>query len=172
MSCLDDDGVIHTMDTMAFSVGDAAPAWTAADQDGITRSLDDYRGQWLLLYFYPKDDTSGCTAEACSFRDNLAEIEKNGLTIVGVSVDPIASHRAFADKYHLPFTLIADEDKKIVKSYGVWGKKKMYGKEYDGTFRTSFLINPEGAIAKIYEKVDPMTHVDEILRDMKEIAAV
>lgn len=158
------------MDAMTLASGQKAPAWKAKDQDGIEHSLDDYRGMWLLLYFYPKDDTSGCTMEACNFRDNLGEIERNGLKIVGVSVDPVDSHRKFADKYELPFTLIADENKSIVNAYGVWGKKKKYGKEYDGTFRTSFLIDPEGVIQKVYENVKPESHVEEILKDTKEIA--
>ncbi|HVW66360.1 MAG TPA: thioredoxin-dependent thiol peroxidase [Candidatus Peribacteraceae bacterium] len=154
---------------MAIAAGQKAPAWKAKDQDGIDHTLDEYRGSWLLLYFYPKDDTPGCTTEACNFRDNLGEIERNGLKLVGVSVDPVDSHRTFADKYELPFTLIADEDKSIVKAYDVWGKKQMAGKEYDGTFRTSFLIDPNGVIQKVYENVKPETHVEEILRDTKEI---
>ena len=146
-----------------------APDFSLADQDGMMHSLSEYAGRWLLLYFYPKDDTPGCTQEACSFRDSLAELKTKGLTIVGVSTDSVASHRKFADKFTLPFTLLADEKKETVNAYGVWAEKSMYGKKYMGTLRSSFLIRPDGTIAKIYEKVKPGEHAAEILHDMDDM---
>ncbi len=143
-----------------------APKFEAADQDGKTHSLEVCAGKWVLLYFYPKDDTPGCTTEACSLRDSCPKFKKLGTTIFGVSVDTIKSHRKFADKFTLPFTLLADEDKKIVAAYGVWGKKKFMGREYLGIMRTSFLINPEGIIEKIYENVKPAEHAEEVLADL------
>ncbi len=147
-----------------------APAFYLPDQDGNIHSLDEYAGGWLLVYFYPKDDTPGCTEEACSLRDNLSALTSKGLTIVGISTDGIASHRKFADKFSLPFTLLSDEKKEAVEAYGVWAEKSMYGKKYMGTLRSSFLIRPDGTIAKIYEKVKPGEHAAEILQDMDEFS--
>ncbi len=143
-----------------------APAFSLPDQDGNIHSLADFAGGWLLVYFYPKDDTPGCTEEACSLRDNLSGLKAKGLAIVGVSTDSVASHRKFADKFSLPFPLLADEGKQVVNAYGVWAEKSMYGKKYMGTLRSSFLIRPDGTIAKIYEKVKPGEHAAEILHDM------
>ena len=117
-----------------------APAFALPDQNGTLHTLSDYRKQWVLLYFYPKDDTPGCTKEACSIRDSFPDFKKLGIAVLGVSTDSVKSHKKFEEKYGLPFTLLADTDKKVVELYGVWGKKKFMGKEYDGTFRTSFLI--------------------------------
>jgi len=154
---------------MKLKLKDSAPKFTALDQDGKTHQLKDYLGSWLLLYFYPKDDTPGCTKEACSLRDNFPDFKKVKTQVVGVSVDSVASHKKFADKYQLPFTLLADEDKTIVKSYGVWGKKKFMGREFMGTLRTSFLIDPKGKIVKIYSDVKPDKHAEEILSDLKDL---
>ncbi|HEX4104290.1 MAG TPA: thioredoxin-dependent thiol peroxidase [Candidatus Paceibacterota bacterium] len=139
------------------------------DQDGKNHALSDYRGKWVLLYFYPKDDTPGCTKEACAIRDNFPDFSKLNITVLGVSGDSVASHKQFAEKYQLPFTLLADEDKKVVGLYGAWGKKKLAGKEYEGTFRTSFLIDPDGRIVKIYENVDPGTHAAQVLTDIHSL---
>lgn len=146
-----------------------APNFNLPDQDGNMHSLNGYRGHWLLLYFYPKDDTPGCTKEACAIRDNFPDFSKLNLEVVGVSVDSVESHKKFVEKYKLPFTLLADPEKKVVALYGVWGKKKYQGKEYEGTLRTSFLIDPQGEIEKIYENVNPEKHAEEILDHMKEL---
>ncbi len=143
-----------------------APDFTLADQEGKSHALSDYRGEWMLLYFYPKDDTAGCTAEACAIRDATPDFKKLKLRVFGVSIDSVKSHKKFAEKYDLPFTLLADEDKKVVNIYGVFGKKKFMGREYEGTFRTSFLIDPQGVVVKIYEKVKPDVHVEEVLADL------
>lgn len=152
-----------------LQTGTPAPAFSLPDQDGNIRSLSDYAGKWLLLYFYPKDDTPGCTEEACSLRDNLSALKAKGLEIAGISTDSVASHRKFADKFGLPFTLLADEKKETVNAYGVWAEKSMYGKKYMGTLRQSFLIRPDGTVAKTYEKVKPGEHAAEILRDMDDM---
>jgi peroxiredoxin Q/BCP len=151
---------------MALGIGDNAPAFTLPDQNGDMHSLSDYAGAWLLIYFYPKDDTAGCTKEACMIRDDFPNFEKLDLAVVGVSADSVKSHKKFAEKYHLPFTLLSDEEKEMINAYGVWGKKKFMGREYDGIFRSSFLIDPSGVIKKIYEKVKPGEHAEEVLRDM------
>ena len=149
----------------ALHVGDVAPDFTLPDQGGTARTLSDYRGSWVLLYFYPRDNTPGCTTEACAIRDTYSAFNKSKIIVLGVSTDSIASHGKFARKYALPFTLLADEKKQVVKRYGVWGKKKFMGREYDGTFRRSFLINPQGKVAKIYEQVKPPEHAAEVLQD-------
>lgn len=134
--------------------GDKAPDFTARDQNGKSISLANFKGKNIILYFYPKDDTPGCTAEACSFRDNYRSMLSQGFEIIGVSTDDEKSHKKFETKYSLPFPLIADPDKKVVEAYGVWVEKSMYGKKYMGTARTTFLIDKEGIINKIIEKVD------------------
>ncbi len=151
---------------MPLQAGDKAPEFSLPDQDGKSHSLADYAGQWVLLYFYPKDDTPGCTTEACSLRDNFPAFGKLKAVVLGVSTDAVKKHKKFADKYKLPFTLLADEEKTLVNAYGVWGKKKFMGREYMGTNRMSFLISPEGKIAKIYEKVKPKEHAAEVLSDL------
>ncbi len=151
-----------------LKVGAKAPGFHLPDQDGKMHDLKDYAGQWVLLYFYPKDDTAGCTTEACSLRDNLPKFKKLQAKIFGVSVDSVKSHRKFADKFKLPFTLLADENKEVVQAYDVWQKKKFMGREYMGIMRESFLIDPQGKIAKVYEGVKPETHADEVLADLKE----
>lgn len=149
--------------------GSKAPAFTCKDQDDQSHKLSDYKEQWVLLYFYPKDDTSGCTKEACGLRDNWKELKKLGCAVLGVSKDPVKSHKKFVDKYELPFTLLADEDTKIMQSYGVWQEKSMYGRKYMGTVRASFLIDPKGKIAKVYPKVKPAEHAEEVLKDVKAL---
>lgn len=155
---------------MKLTAGEKAPAFTLQDQDGKERSLSDYAGRWVLLYFYPKDDTPGCTKEACAIRDDFTHFEKIKAEVLGVSTDSVKSHKKFAEKYQLPFTLLADEEKKIVNAYGVWAKKKFMGREYMGTLRTSFLIDPKGKIAKIYEDVKPLEHSAQVLADLKSLA--
>lgn len=147
-----------------------APAFSLPDQEGKRRALKDYRGQWVILYFYPKDDTPGCTTEACSFRDNFSKLKKAGALVLGVSVDPIKKHAKFAEKYSLPFTLLSDEEKKVVALYGVWGKKKFMGREYLGTNRVSFLIDPDGKIAKIYDTVKPSGHAEMVWEDIRNFS--
>lgn len=155
---------------MLLNVGQKAPEFTLTDQDGKQHSLSDYQGKWILMYFYPKDDTPGCTTEACTIRDNFPHFQKSALVILGVSVDSVESHKRFAEKYHLPFTLLSDEDKKVVEAYGVWQKRKFMGREFMGTVRSSFLIDPEGGIAKIYEDVKPDKHAAEVLSDFATLS--
>jgi len=148
---------------MKLKEGDVAPAINALDQNGNPVSLKDYKGSRIILYFYPKDDTPGCTAEACNLRDNFDELLKKGYKIIGVSADNSNSHQKFARKYNLPFPLIPDTDKKILNEYGVWGRKKFLGKEYDGIIRTTFIISPEGLIEKIISDVKTKDHSAQIL---------
>jgi peroxiredoxin Q/BCP len=147
--------------------GQTAPDFTAADQDGNTVSLNQFKGKKVVLYFYPKDDTPGCTAEACDFRDNYQGLIAKGIVVLGVSVDDEKSHQKFATKHSLPFTLIADTDKKIVEAYGVWGEKNMYGKKYMGTNRKTFLIDEEGNISHIISKVDTKNSTAQVLELLK-----
>ncbi len=142
--------------SMKIKQGELAPDFTLLDQDGREHTLSKLRGKLVLLYFYPKDDTPGCTMEACSFRDHFPKFEKLKISVFGISVDSVQSHAKFVQKYRLPFTLLSDEDQTVVNAYGVWEKK---------TFRTSFLIDPDGRVAKVYENVKPETHVDEVLSD-------
>ena len=153
--------------TAQVRVGKMAPDFTLPDQTGKERKLSDYKGRWVLLYFYPKDDTPGCTKEACAIRDTYAEFKKVKAVVLGVSTDSVTSHAKFAKKFNLPFTLLADEEKKVAKAYGVWGKKKFMGREYMGTHRTSFLIDPQGMIAKVYVEVKPEMHAEEVLKDLE-----
>ena len=154
-----------------LKVGSTAPAFRLPDATGTQHSLKDYSGGWVLLYFYPKDDTPGCTKEACAIRDNFPKFTKRALTVLGVSKDSQARHAKFADKYSLPFTLLADEDLTVIKKYGAWGQKKFIGKTYDGTHRISYLIDPKGKIAKVYPKVKPALHAQEVLRDLDTLSA-
>lgn len=146
-----------------LQAGQKAPEFTAKDQDGKEVSLRDYIGRKVVLYFYPKDDTPGCTKEACAFRDNLPNFAKVDAVVLGVSVDGQKAHRKFADKYELPFTLLVDDEKKIVEAYGVWGLKKFMGREYMGTNRVTYLIDEQGTIEKVWPKVKPETHAAEVL---------
>jgi len=146
-----------------LSVGDAAPDFSLPTGDGKKLSLKDLKGKKVVLYFYPKDNTSGCTREACSFQQNLSAIRRKGAVVVGVSPDSEASHRKFADKYDLTFDLISDEKKEIVKRYGVWKEKSMYGKKYFGIERTTFVIDEKGKISHIFPKVKVDGHTEEVL---------
>lgn len=152
---------------MMLKIKSKTPEFSLPDQEGKMHALEDYVGKWVALYFYPKDDTPGCTVEACSFRDNYARLRRAGIVVLGVSVDPVRKHAKFAEKYSLPFTLLSDEEKTVVEQYGVWGKKKFMGREYMGAMRTTFLIDPVGKIVKIYENVKPDAHAEEILADVK-----
>lgn len=149
---------------MPLSIGDPAPNFTSIDQNGQPISLSDYRGKKVVLYFYPKDDTSGCTAQACSLRDNYADLRTAGYEVLGVSVDNQTSHQKFIGKYELPFSLVADTDKQVVDAYGVWQEKSMYGRKYMGTARTTFLIDENGIITDIIGKVDTKKHAEQILK--------
>lgn len=144
-----------------------APEFTLADQDNTIHKLSDYRGKWVILYFYPKDDTPGCTKQACSFRDSLGELKKLNVVVLGVSADSPLSHKKFAQKHQLSFPLLADPKKEVIKSYGAWGKKKSMGKEYEGILRTTFLIDKNGIVQKVYENVKPDQHAQELLTDVK-----
>lgn len=146
-----------------LKVGAKAPDFSLPTGDGKKVSLKDLKGKKVILYFYPKDNTPGCTKESCSFRDNIRTIEKKGAVVVGVSVDSVASHSKFARKYNLPFTLVSDEEKEMVKKYGVWKEKNMYGLKYMGTMRTTFVIDENGIITHIFPKVKVDGHVEEIL---------
>lgn len=146
-----------------LSPGDPAPDFSAPDQTGRTRSLADYAGQKLVLYFYPKDDTPGCTAEACNLRDNYARFQNEGYEILGVSPDSPSKHVKFIDKYDLPFPLLADEDHAVAEAYGVWGEKKFMGRTYDGIHRTTFVIDEGGKIAEVIAKVKTKEHAGQIL---------
>src|SRR6266496_4838194 len=144
--------------------GSTAPAFKTTDGEGRTVQLKDFRGQKVVLYFYPKDDTPGCTKEACSFRDAFADFKKRGIEVLGVSVDSEASHKKFAAKYKLPFTLLADPDHAIADAYGVYGEKKFMGRTYLGVKRITFLIDEKGKIKKVFEKVKPEEHAREVLQ--------
>lgn len=156
--------------TMLPKKGTVAKNFSLPDQYGTLHTLKEYRGKWVILYFYPKDDTPGCTAEACQFRDNFPKFKRSKAVILGVSADTSKKHMKFAEKYELPFTLLSDEEKEVVNLYGVWGKKKFMGREYFGIFRTSFLIDPQGKIRKIYEEVKPDLHAEEVLADIKSLS--
>jgi len=148
--------------------GTNAPAFKTTNANGEDVSLKDLRGQKVVLYFYPKDDTPGCTKEACSFRDAFSKFKKRGITILGVSPDSEKSHQKFATKYELPFTLLADKDHAIADAYGVWGEKKFMGRTYMGVHRKTFLIDEKGKLKKIFEKVKPEDHAEEVLEAFAE----
>jgi peroxiredoxin Q/BCP len=151
-----------------LTVGMPAPDFSAPAGDGRTISLADYRGRYVVLYFYPRDNTPGCTAEACSFRDHEAALQAAGAQVIGVSPDSVKSHAGFAAKYGLPFPLVSDPDHTIAEAYGVWKEKKQYGRTYMGIERTTFLIDPEGKIKKIWPKVKVDGHTAEVLAALKE----
>jgi thioredoxin-dependent peroxiredoxin len=155
---------------MEIKVGSKAPDFRLPDQDGNEHRLSDYAGKWVLVYFYPKDDTPGCTKEACALRDNLPHFKKSKTVILGISTDSAASHKKFAEKYGLPFTLLSDTEKKVVEKYGVWGEKKFMGRSYIGIKRMSFLIDPKGKVAKVYSAVKPPLHAEEVLADLKGLS--
>lgn len=154
---------------MTITIGELAPQFTAITDNNQTINLSDYLGKNVVLYFYPKDDTSGCTKEACEFRDNMERISNQNTVVLGVSPDSTKSHDKFKVKYNLNFTLISDETKEICTAYGVWVEKSMYGKKYMGVERTTLIIDKEGKIAKIYNKVKVEGHVDKVIEDLKKI---
>ena len=154
---------------MPISAGGQAPDFTLSDDEGRMHTLSDYRGKPVILYFYPKDNTSGCTKEACGFRDDYSAYQDVGVTILGVSPDSSKSHANFRAKYELPFTLLADPDREVIKMYGAWGLKKLYGREYEGVMRTTFLIGEDGNILKVFEKVKPANHSAEILAVLEDV---
>lgn len=151
---------------MNLKVGDKAPDFKGVDQNGKVLSSEDFKGKNLILYFYPKDNTPGCTSEACDLRDNYQMWKEKGYEIIGVSPDSEKSHQNFIAKYELPFPLIADTEKEIIKAYGAWGLKKMYGREYEGLLRTTFVINKDGVIDNIFTKVKTKDHTNQILESI------
>jgi len=148
---------------MSVTAGMQAPDFELYDDEGLLRRLSDYRGRSVVLYFYPADDTPGCTKEACNFRDDYSSYEKAGVAILGVSPDTVQSHAKFKKKFSLPFPLLADEGHKVCDLYGAWGQKVMMGRHYDGVLRTTFLIDPEGKVLRVFEKVRPAEHSEEVL---------
>jgi peroxiredoxin Q/BCP len=152
--------------------GSKAPVFKAVDQNGKPISLADYKGKKVILYFYPKDDTPTCTAQACNLKDNYSALLKKGYQVIGVSTDDVKSHKKFEQKYDLPFPLVSDEDKKIVDKYNLWGEKKFMGRTYMGTTRTTFLIDEEGKIVKIIDKPDSKNHTEEVLEAWKSAGKV
>ncbi|MCX6730614.1 MAG: thioredoxin-dependent thiol peroxidase [Candidatus Roizmanbacteria bacterium] len=143
-----------------------APLFSLPDQDGVMHNLIDYTGKWVLLYFYPKDDTPGCTKEACGFRDIASDYTSHNIVVIGISKDSVLSHKKFAEKHRLSFSLLSDESKETIKAYGAWGEKKFMGKVFEGIKRISFLIGPDQTIKKEYLKVDVFSHAKEILHDV------
>jgi thioredoxin-dependent peroxiredoxin len=148
---------------MPISAGQLAPDFTLPTDKGELLTLSSLRGQWVVLYAYPKDDTSGCTTEACEFRDLFPKFKKGKAVILGISPDPVKSHVKFKAKYELPFTLIADEEQVALQAYDIWKEKSMYGRKYMGVERTTFVIDPDGRIAKVFEKVKPAGHAEEVM---------
>jgi len=159
---------MSTTPELKLNEGDRAPAFTAFTSGGGNISLADFKGKNVILYFYPRDDTPGCTKEACAFRDHFADFKKKGAVVLGVSGDPVKSHDKFVKKFKLPFTLLADEDKKIVEAYGVWGQKSFMGRKYMGIYRVTFLIGPDGKIKKIWPLVKPEEHAAEVLASLTD----
>lgn len=154
---------------MELQIGDKAPNFSLPNQDNAEISLQDFRGSWVVLYFYPKDKTPGCTQEACDFRDNLANLSGLNAVVLGVSPDNVKTHQSFIDKESLNFTLLSDTDKKALKSYGAWGLKKLYGKEYEGVIRSTFVIDPQGKIAFLWKNVKVKGHIDAIKEKLQEL---
>jgi peroxiredoxin Q/BCP len=154
---------------MNIKVGDQAPDFSLPDQNGVVRKLSDFRGSWVLLYFYPKDMSPGCTKEACSIGEQFPSFEKLGTVVLGVSADSVASHKKFEEKYKLPFTLLSDEKHEVLEKYGVWQKKSFLGKSYMGTDRSSLLIDFDGKVVRVYERVKPSDHAEEVLKDIEDM---
>ncbi len=154
---------------MPILSGIPAPEFELLDDANAMRRLSDFKGQPVILYFYPADDTPGCTKEACNFRDDYSAYQNSGVTILGVSPDLVKSHVKFKEKYQLPFPLLADEDHQVCNSYGVWGPKKFAGREYEGVLRTTFLIDAHGKIARVFENVRPAEHSAEVLEALKNL---
>jgi peroxiredoxin Q/BCP len=157
------------MASMELKIGQKAPEISLPDQNGEIKNLRSHIGKWILIYFYPKDDTPGCTKEACSLRDNFQGFRGLSAEVIGISKDSVKSHKKFAEKYDLPFTLLSDIEHKTAEDYGVWQEKKFMGRKYMGMNRSSFLIDTKGKIAKIYINVKPEDHADEVMADLKAI---
>ena len=151
-----------------LKAGDKAPAFSLPSDTGETIALKDLKGKPVVLYFYPKDDTSGCTVEACEFRDSWKEVKQTGAVLLGVSPDGVDSHQKFKKKFSLPFPLLADEGHAVAEAYGAWGEKSMYGRKYQGILRTTFLIGGDGKVARVFEKVKPKGHAAEVLAALRE----
>lgn len=156
---------------MQVSVGQQAPVFSLPDQDGKEHRLEDYKGKWVVLYFYPKDDTPGCTKQACDIRDDWQTFKDKGIVVLGVSPDSVESHARFAEKHKLPFTLLADPEKKVVKAYGVWREKVLFGKISLGIVRSSVIINPDGVVAKVYKRVQAKKHAEQVLKALDRLQA-
>jgi len=156
---------------ITLEAGDQAPDFALPDQDGKVHRLADYEGRTVVLYFYPKDDTPGCTKEACSFRDRHAELQAAGAVVLGVSADDAASHRKFRDKYSLPFPLLSDAEKEVSTAYGAWGEKTLYGKKMIGMTRSTFIIGPDGRLTKVWKRVTADGHGDQVLEALGKLAA-
>ncbi len=152
---------------MVLQENSMAPDFQLPDQDGVMHSLSDFRGKPVILYFYPKDNTPGCTLEATNFRDDSEQYQKAGAVVLGISPDSVKSHKGFCNKYNLPFTLLSDAEHSVLEAYGAWGKKKLYGKEYFGVLRTTYLIDADGKIQKVYENVKPAEHSKQVLMEFK-----
>lgn len=148
-----------------------APHFELPDQNGTVHSLSGYRGKWLVVYFYPKDDTPGCTKEACHFRDTHEKFKKQGIEVIGISKDSIKSHGKFSEKFNLTFPILSDPDHGVIEAFGAWGPKKFMGREFLGTHRNTYIINPEGEIVKEYKDVNPATHSEEVLEDIEGLIA-
>lgn len=154
---------------MVLDVGDLAPDFTLPNQDETSVSLANLQGQWVVLYFYPRDNTPGCTKEACGFRDHNADYQSRNVTILGISPDTAKSHQKFIAKQTLPFTLLSDPESEVARAYESYGPKKFMGKEYEGVYRQTFLIDPQGQLAKIYRKVKPAEHAEQVLQDLERL---
>lgn len=152
---------------MVLTAGEQAPAFELLDNEGNLHKLSDYQGQTIVVYFYPRDDTPGCTTEACSFRDAYAEFREAGVEVIGISPDNVGSHSKFINKYQLPFVLLSDPEHRVCEAFGAWGLKKMYGREYEGVYRTTFVIGPDGVIKHVFENVKPADHSQEVLEVVK-----
>lgn len=151
-----------------LNIGDKAPAFELADQAGKTHKLSDYQGKRTLFYFYPKDNTPGCTVEACSLRDNIEDLRADGLEVVGVSADSVKSHEGFAERHNLPFTILSDPERKMIEAWGVWAEKSMYGRKYMGITRASFVVGPDLTVEMVWPKVSPLKHVTEVRKWLAE----
>lgn len=153
---------------MALQIGAAAPDFSLPDQDGKVHTLNDYSGKRTLIYFYPKDATPGCTVQACSLRDNIEDLEADGVTVIGVSKDDEASHKKFADKQNLPFTLLADPETKMIDAYGAWGERSLYGRKFLGTVRSAVLVGPDLEVEMVWPKIAPLKTVPEVKKFLKQ----
>lgn len=151
-----------------LKIGDKVPDFTLADQAGKTHKLSEYKGKRTLFYFYPKDNTPGCTVEACSLRDNIEDLRADGLEVVGVSADSVKSHEGFAGRHNLPFTLLSDPDRTIIEAWGIWAEKSMYGRKYMGITRASFVVGPDLTVEMVWPKVSPLKHVAEVRKWLAE----